>query len=120
MMFSRITVVVATLLCGCQPFESSLDLHGQWIDLNCADISKSCNSRYPIIKIDTNFTDTLFVKKTDGTWESKWTNHKWESFSLILENGYESLLYPNYKTNTLQYYDNTTKRFVYYSKSTSL
>ncbi len=115
-MSPRILAMMAVLLCSCQSHENTLVLYGKWVDISCGNVLKNCTSRYPIIHLDAQKTDSIFVQKQDGTWESKWTNHKWESFSLILENGYESLLFPNYNTKTLQYYDNTTKQFVYYTK----
>jgi hypothetical protein len=118
-MSPRIITTLAVVLSSCQNYENSLDLYGQWIDISCTDQATNCHSRYPVIKIDPKISDTLFLKKPDGAWDHKWTNHKWESFSLMLENGYESLLYPNYKTGRLQYYDNTTERFVYYIKSSN-
>ncbi|MCP9765943.1 hypothetical protein [Lacihabitans soyangensis] len=107
---------MSVILCCCQSHDNTLELYGKWVDLSCVNVPKKCTSRFPIIHLDAQRRDSIFVQKQDGRWEGKWTNHKWESFSLKLENGYESLLYPNYKTKTLQYYDNTTKQFVYYTK----
>jgi hypothetical protein len=115
-MFPRIIGLMSVILCGCQSHDNTLELYGKWVDLSCVNVPKKCTSRFPIIHLDAQRRDSIFVQKQDGRWEGKWTNHKWESFSLKLENGYESLLYPNYKTKTLQYYDNTTKQFVYYTK----
>jgi hypothetical protein len=83
----------------------------------CMDTVKNCKSRYPEIIIDFEMTDSLIVLDQSGNWKRIWTNYKWQSYSLKLENDYESLLFPNYKTNTLQYYDGVNKEFVYYQKT---
>ncbi len=113
----RILLTLTTLLTNCESRKNTFVLEGKWVDISCLNSTKNCESRYPEILIQSKNSDSLEVKDHTGNWKKIWTNNKWQSFSLILENDYESLLFPNYETNSLQYYDDVKKGFVYYKKS---
>jgi hypothetical protein len=116
-MHTKIIAFLALLLTNCQSHQNTFQLEGKWVDMACMDAAKNCKSRYPEIVIDFEMPNSLIVLDQSGNWKSIWTNNKWQSYSLKLENDYESLLFPNYKTNTLQYYDGVNKEFVYYQKT---
>lgn len=116
-MSPKILFTLSILLTNCQSRENAFELEGKWVDVTCANSTKNCKSRYPEIVINSEISDSLGVMNQVGVRKKIWTNSKWQSFSLKLENDYESLLFPNYKTNTLQYYDNIEKEFVYYIKT---
>lgn len=115
-MLSRILIILTTLLIGCQSRENDLDLAGGWIDVSCIDNLENCESRYPIIYIKPQIRDSIFVKYSNGELKSVWAYKMSKAVSLKLENKYESLLFPNFETQKLQYYDNTSQQFVYYTK----
>ena len=115
-MLTRILVILALITFGCESNENTLDLSGEWMDTSCIGNLENCESRYPIISINPKIPDSIFVKKQDGKMGTLWAYSRWQSISITLENGRETLIFPNYKTKNLQYYDNITKKFVYYSK----
>ncbi|MDP1815878.1 MAG: hypothetical protein Q8K92_15635 [Leadbetterella sp.] len=112
----RILLTLTTLLSNCQSRENTFVLEGRWQDTSCLNSVENCKSRYPVILIKSEITDSLDVMDHNGEWKKIWTNSKWQSYSIKLENSYESLLFPSYETNSLQYYDDVKKEFVYYKK----
>jgi hypothetical protein len=103
----------------CKNQENTFELEGTWKDVSCQDKPENCESRFPIIIIDTSFQDSIEVRTKLGSTKKLWTNKKYQAASITLENNYESLLFPIYNKNTLAYYDNTEDRFVYYKKTKS-
>jgi hypothetical protein len=116
-MIRNTLIIITALNWSCASKEENLSLGGKWVNTQCEDKVKPCKSDFREIVIDPSIPDSIFVKTKSGSWEKLWTLHKWQSFTLTLENGYQTLLYPNYKTQNLQYYDNRNKKFVYYRKS---
>jgi len=116
MRFCLILTLLLFTIC-CKNHENKFELEGTWKDMSCQNNLNNCESRYPIIVIGSVVSDSLIVMNHKENWETIPTTSKWQSFSLELENNYESLLFPNYETNTLQYYDDVKKGFVYYKKT---
>jgi hypothetical protein len=116
-MIRNTLIIITALNWGCASKEENLSLGGKWVNTQCDDKVKPCKSDFHEIIIDPAIPDSILVKTKSGSWEKLRTLHKWQSFTLTLENGYQTLLYPNYKTQNLQYYDNRNKKFVYYRKS---
>lgn len=117
----RLCLILTLLLITicCKNHENKFELEGTWKDVSCQNDLDNCESRFPIIVIDTHFKDSIEVRTKLGSTKKLWTNKKYQTATITLENHYESLLFPIYDENTLTYYDNTKDRFVYYKKTKS-
>lgn len=115
MRFCLILLFLLGTIC-CKNQENKFEIAGTWKDVTCKDDLNNCESRFPIIVIDTSLQDSIEVKTKLGVTKRIWSNKKYEGASITLENNYESLLFPVYDKNSLAYYDDTKGYFVYYKK----
>lgn len=115
----RLILTLSLFTICCKNQENNFELEGTWKDVSCQDNLENCESRFPIIIIDTSYKDSIEVRTKLGSTKKLWTNKKYQAASITLANNYESLLFPIYDRNTLAYYDNTEDRFVYYKRTKS-
>jgi hypothetical protein len=117
----KICLILITLfitIC-CKNQENRFELEGTWKDVTCQNDLANCDSRFPIIVIDSSFQDSIEVRTKLGFAKKLWSNKKYQVASITLENNFESLLFPIYDKKALAYYDDITGAFVYYKKTNS-
>ncbi|MCP9765945.1 hypothetical protein [Lacihabitans soyangensis] len=118
-MKSHFLIAALLYLTACQNRNSKFVSDGIWMDVACKNNSENCTSRFPIIKIDSSFGDSIQVQYNSGKTLTVWSSNKYNATTLTLENNYETLLYPIYDKNMLAYYDGINKKFIYYKKLNS-
>jgi hypothetical protein len=118
MRFCLILITIFITTC-CKNQETKFELEGTWKDVACQNDLNNCESRFPIIVIDSSFQDSIEVRTQQGSTKKLWSNKKYQVASITLENNFESLLFPVYDKKTLAYYDDIKGTFVYYKKTKS-